>query len=201
MPEKQWMDDLLLKAWIQGDRAAGDKLFARHYPSVARFFHNKISAEAREDLIQDTFLACWRSATHLRGPVNFRAYLLGIARHVLMDHLRQLGRRKARMISALDLEEMPVVSFDLSPVAIVVQQEEQRLLLEALRRIPLDHQIALKMHCWEQRTAAEISEVLGIPLGTAKTRLHAGRAHLKDQLRKTARSSEALAKHAGRLDR
>jgi len=196
-------DQVLLEAWCGGDRAAGAELFERHYPAVARFFHNKVSEAAQEDLIHETFLACLKSATRFRGQASFRAYLFGIAHHVLADHLRRLGRRRAWLApdSDVDVDEVPAVSFGLSPIAIAVQHEEQRLLLEALRRIPLIYQIALELHYWEELTAAEIGEVLGVPLGTAKTRLRDGRAYLEAQLRQIASSSEALRSTLDDLDR
>ncbi len=202
MPEGREVDDVvLLEAWCRGDRAAGAELFERHYPSIARFFHNKVSEAAQEDLIHETFLACLTSAARFRGQARFKTFLFGIAHNVLADHLRRLGRRMARLGSETDVDETPAATFDLSPVATAVQHQEQRLLLEALRRIPLIHQIALELHYWEELTAAEIGEVLGVPLGTAKTRLRDGRGYLEVQLRELARSSEALRSTLDDLER
>lgn len=193
MPEGPVVDDVaLLEAWGRGERAAGAELFERYYPSVARFFHNQVSEAVQEDLIHETFLACLASAAHFRGQARFRTYLFGIAHNVLADHLRWLARRNTRLGPEADLDKTPAVSFGLSPVAAAVKHQEQRLVLEALRRIPPLHQIALELHYWEELTAAEIGEVLGVPLGTAKTRLRDGRAYLEDQLRNLASSSEAL---------
>ena len=50
-------DGALVDAWRSGDRAAGKRLFERHYSGVARFFRNKVG-EGEGDLIQRTFLAC-----------------------------------------------------------------------------------------------------------------------------------------------
>jgi RNA polymerase sigma-70 factor (ECF subfamily) len=202
MPEGPVVDDVvLLEAWGRGERAAGAELFERYYPRVARFFHNQVSEAVREDLLHETFLACLASAAHFRGQAHFRTYLFGIAHNVLANHLRRLARRNARLGPEADLDETSAGSFGLSPVAAAVQHQEQRLLLEALRRIPLLHQIALELHYWEELTAAEIGEVLGVPLGTAKTRLRDGRAYLEDQLRDLSSSPEALRSTLDDLDR
>ena len=204
MSKGRVVDDLvLLEAWCRGDRGAGSELFERHYPAIARFFHNKVNEAVQEDLIHETFLACLKSAARFRGKASFRAFLFGIAHHVLSEHLRRLGRRQARLGTEtdVDVDETPAVSFGLSPIAIAVQHEEQRLLLEGLRRIPLIYQIALELHYWEELTATEIAEVLGVPLGTAKTRLRDGRAYLEAQLREIARSPEALRSTLDDLDR
>ncbi len=192
MPEGPTVDDIaLLDAWCQGDRSAGDELFERYYPSVARFFHRKVSEAAREDLIQETFLACTTCAPRFRGEARFRTYLYAIAHNILASHLRRLGRNRSRLGSEVDVEEMPAESFGPSPVATVAQHEEKGLLLEAMQRIPRTHQVVLELHYWEDLTVAEIGELLGVPLGTAKTRIRNGRAYLEDLLPDLARSSGA----------
>jgi RNA polymerase sigma-70 factor (ECF subfamily) len=202
MPEGREGDDrVLLEAWRRGDRGAGDKLFERHYQSVARFFRNKASEAVQEDLIHETFLACLRSVAGFRGQASFRTFLFAIAHHVLVDHLRWMGRRMAHLGSETEVDELPAVCFGPSPVAVAVLHQEQRLLLEALRHIPLIHQIALELHYWEDLTAAELGEVLGVPLGTAKTRLRDGRVYLEQQLRRLASSPEELRSTVDNLDR
>lgn len=198
-------DHALLAAWSRGDQAAGAELFDRHYPSVARFFHNKVGEAAQDDLIQETFLACLASAARFRGQAQVRTFLFGIAHNVLALHLRRTRGRLDRAGGAggpggadladdapADVGEEPAISLGLSPVAAAAQREEQRLLLEALRRIPLIHQVALELHYWEDLSAAEIADAVGVPLGTAKTRLRDGRSYLEAQLRALARSQELL---------
>jgi RNA polymerase sigma-70 factor (ECF subfamily) len=202
MPDRALIDDAaLLEAWRRGDRSAAAELFERYYPNVARFFHNKVSDAAQADLVQKTFLGCLEGAARIRGPTGFRPFLFGVARHVLVDHLRERGRRLARLGPELDVDETPAVSFGLSPITSAVRREEQRLLLEGLRRIPLLHQVALELHYWEGLTAAEIGEVLAVPRSTAKTRLRDGRAYLEQQLRELARSPEALQSTLDNLER
>jgi RNA polymerase sigma-70 factor (ECF subfamily) len=209
--EREIDDAALLEAWRKGDRTAGAVLFDRHYASIARFFHNKVNEAAQEDLIHDTFLACLASAAAFRGESRFRTFLFGIAHNILAGHLRQLGRRMARLGSETDVDvdlaadtnagELMAMSLGPSPVATVVQHQEQRILLEALRRIPLMHQIALELYYWEDLTAAEVGAVLGVPLGTAKTRLRDGRAYLAERLLELTRSTEALQSTLDDLER
>lgn len=177
-------DAVRLRAWCEGDRAAGAALFERYHGCLARFFHNKVDEAAREDLIHETFLACLASAARFRGEARFRTFLFGIAHNVLADHLRRLGRRMARLGSQSDLDVAvaKAVSLEPSPIAAAAAHEEQRLVLEALRRIPPIHQITLELHYWEELSAAEVGAVLGLPLGTVKTRLRDGRAYLEAQL-------------------
>lgn len=186
-------DAELVDAWRAGDRGAGEALFERHYDAVARFFHNKVG-EAASDLIQRTFLACCEASQRYRGDGTFRSYLFAIAYRLMCKHFEE--QRSDR----LDFES--VSAHDVSPSAneVLVQQQEQRLVLEALRRIPLEHQVLLELHYWEQMTVAESAAVLGLPLGTAKTRLRRARELLDDRLGALATSPELLASTAANLE-
>src|SRR5262245_60999657 len=83
-------DLALLNRWRDGDRAAGEALFARHFDGLYRFFEHKTGGDA-DDLTQRTFLACVRSRDQFRGASSFRTYLFAIARHELYAHLRTLA--------------------------------------------------------------------------------------------------------------
>jgi RNA polymerase sigma factor (sigma-70 family) len=175
-------DSTLLRSWGGGDPRAGDRLFRRHAPAVTRFFRNKISSDL-EDLVQQTFLRGLAARTNYRSEGPFCAYLLGIAYYVLIDYYRATSRAPA----ALDVDEISAHDLCPSPSLVVAERREHQLLLLALRRLPLIHQVALELHYWEGMTSREIAETLGIPHGTAQTRIARGReliaAHV-EQLRR-----------------
>lgn len=164
-------DDELLTRWSAGDVEAGTALFRRHYTAVYRFLRSKIDDDI-EDVVQATFLACVESAERYTGASTFRTYLLGIARHKVLHHLRKWHRNSG----AIDPESMSVESLTHSPSRVVAGREEEKLLFAALRQIPLDYQIVLELHYWEQMTVTEIGRVLECAPGTIKSRLHRGRA-------------------------
>lgn len=170
-------DGELLQAWGAGDRAAGEELLARHFEAVVRFFQNKIDRD-HDDLIQKTFLGCLEARARFRGDGSFRAFLFGVAHNVLGKHLRQRYREPA----ALDFAHVSVAELGDSPSLLVAEDQQQELMLHALRRIPLDHQAVLELHYWEGMTAAEIGEMLGVPVGTAKTRLRRAKQLLAAEL-------------------
>lgn len=195
-------DELVaLRAWRKGDRGAGAMLFERHYASVARFFRNKVPDSVQGDLVHDTFVACLARVDELRGESKLRTFLFAVARNVLATYLRKKYSRATRIDDDADLEELSAASFGLGPLGPLVVRQEQRLLLEALRRIPLVYQTALELFYWEDLTAAEIGVVLGVPLGTAKTRLRDGRGYLERKLAELARSPEQLRSTLDDLER
>ena len=174
-------DAALLRAWSDGDRAAGQALFERHFEAVARFFRNKAD-DPIDDLIQKTFLGAVESRGSFRGESSFRAFLFGVARNVLGKH----WRARARDRLDFDGDEVSVHELGASPSSAYARDQEQLMLLDALRRIPLEYQIVLELHYWESMTAAEIGSALGIPVGTAKNRIRRAKQMLEGELRALA---------------
>lgn len=147
-------------------------MFSRYYEPVARFFLNKVG-DAGQDLIQRTFLACVEGASRYRGDGSFRSYLFAVAYRQLCRHYRD------RAGDRVDLASVSSLALDASLSGMVVEREELRLFLAALRTIPLDLQVVLELHYWEQCSVAEMAAALEIPEGTVKSRLRRGREQLR----------------------
>jgi RNA polymerase sigma factor (sigma-70 family) len=188
----------LVEAWRGGDREAGRRLFERHYAAVARFFRNKVG-EAGPDLIQRSFLACVEGRERFRHEASFRSYLFSIAYKVLCKHYREMRRDQSREEARVDFEEASVHQLG-SMLGAVAARQEQRLLLEGLRRLPVDYQVVLELHYWEGMSGSELAEVLAIPVGTAKTRLRRGRELLEARLGELGSSTSLLQSTLANLD-
>src|SRR5690606_41355579 len=107
-------DASLLVVWQQGDQSAGERLFDRHADAVARFFENTVRRGA-EDLTQATFLRVLEGGDRIREGGSFRAFMLGVARNVLREPIRELvrGRRiDPEEYSMADLEPRPSSGLD-----------------------------------------------------------------------------------------
>ena len=189
-------DEELLDAWRQGDRRSGAVLFERHYESVARFFRNKVGDRDGADLIQKTFLALVESRERFRGHSSFRTFLFAVARNVLGKHYRAKRRDGER----LDFGLTAVHDLGPSPTQILAKHGEQRLLLQALRRIPLDYQVILELYYWESMKAADVAAITNIPVGTARTRIRRAKQLLEQQLTVIADSDARLESTITRLD-
>lgn len=184
-------DEDLLQRWRCGHAVAGEILFDRHYETVRRFFRNKVPAAATRDLVQETFLACVESCGRFAQRSTFRAYLLGIAHHVLIDHLRR-SLRDAGADRELDLDNIILEHVRPTGEDAVIAKRERRLLLRALRSLRFPLQVVLELRYWESMSDTEIAEVLDEPLGTVKTRLRGGRIALEAKLAELASSPEVL---------
>lgn len=204
----------LYLAWCDGDRKAGAELFDRHYEPLARFFHNKVDESASADLVQAAFLACTESKDRFRGDATFRTFLFAIAHHLLCAHYKSRRRealhraspwqKRAPLASESDdgADFAEICSADLAPSPSSIHRagEEQRLVLEGLRRIPIECQEVLELHYWEQMETAEIADVIGVPQGTVKSRLQRGRRLLAEKLSRLTTSKDVLRSTLSDLD-
>lgn len=168
----------LLEAWRGGDRRAGEQLFERHFDAVSRFFRNKVDVGV-DDLIQRTFLACVESRERIRGSSSFRTFLFAVARNLLYKYYRGQHRHGGK----IEFGVTSVHDMAPSPSVVVAEHQQQRVLLQALRRIPLEHQIIVELYYWEQLTSAAIAEVIDVPHGTARTRIRRAKLLLEEQMR------------------
>ncbi|MEM9463646.1 MAG: sigma-70 family RNA polymerase sigma factor [Myxococcota bacterium] len=164
----------LLHAWREGNAAAGEQLFERYFDPVGRFFFNKISGEP-DDLVQETFARLVQGRDRVR---EFRPYLFGVAYNVLKAYIRS----KQRPEEPDELDSCSAQDLGPGPSTMMHRRQEQRLLLEGLRRIPLEYQTVLELHYWEDMTTAQIGAALGLPIGTVRSRLRTGRAKLEQAL-------------------
>jgi RNA polymerase sigma-70 factor (ECF subfamily) len=184
----------LLDRWRDGDPQAGNDLFRRYFRSVYQFFRDKVSGE-EDELIQATFLACVRGRDQFRNEGTFRAYLFSLARNELYRHLRRLARD-----ANLDFAVTSLAAVTASPSSAVALDERQALLAAALRELPLQQQLVLELHYWEDMRPRELAQVFEIAEPTARLWLFRARKALRARLEHATglplggqRGAEALA--------
>ena len=194
----------LLDAWRSGNLAAGEELFERYYHTMVRFFSNKLQ-DSIADLVQQTFMACVEGRDRMRDTSSFRSYLFAVAHNKFRAHLRARYRGSRAANGSGEPEEpdfatLTIQDFAPGPSTLVVRHREQRLLLEALRHIPVDYQLLIELRYWEQLKTIEIAEILGVPHATVRSRLRLAHGHLKEALGSLAHSPRELESTVTRLD-
>jgi RNA polymerase sigma-70 factor (ECF subfamily) len=174
-------NDLITRA-RRGDAEAFTRLFARHQHAVFRYAAHMCGREHGDDIVQDTFLALLRqTARHdaPRGPVG--AYLLGIARHLV---LKRLGARyDARETDALDadLDWAPAAE---GPTALdaLAREELVGAVRVAVDALPPAYRETIVLCELEELDYAAAATVMACPIGTVRSRLHRARALLAASL-------------------
>ncbi len=172
------------------DAEAFDSLFARHAGAVRDRLARIVRSEsAAEDLLQEVFLRVWIRADQWAGHGSVRAWLLGIAAHLALNHLRSSRRRRHRPLEAPpagggDEEEdlIPGWMIDASAVAApdaAELAERAETLRRLLGELPEEKREVLEMIYQEQLDIREAAERLGVPPGTIKSRLHYARQMIR----------------------
>lgn len=167
-----------LELWRSGDRIAGDRLFEKYLPLMYRFFNRKIGGDVG-DIVQATLLTCVEKTENFEGRGTFRSFLFGIASKKLLEHFSKL-RNPTR--TAVDFSVTSLADLGLTPTQIIRDAQYSRLVLEAMRQIPIERQLLLELYYWEDLTILEISEIYGINEDTMSSRLQKARKVLKEKL-------------------
>lgn len=189
-------DTALLEAWRAGDQRAGSELFDRYYLPIRRFFRSKVGDEF-EELVQVTFTRCVEGQHRFRGEGQFRSYLFSIAANLLRERLRRSYRGPQ-----FDPDKSSVADLQMpAPSSVLGARRESTILLEALRRMPINDQIILELFYWEEMKTAAIAQVLGVPHGTARSRLRLARDRLRGHVDELARTPKELESTVSGLQR
>lgn len=165
-------DAELLLAWRNGDTNAGEALFDRHADAVARLLANKVDDDVAE-LLQATFVRILDGGEQLRPGRAFRTYAMTTARNMLRKHLRE--RQRGRDI---DFEVDSIAELARRPSSILGERDEHRLLLEGLRRLPIDDQLMIELYYWEFKNPGDPNPATRRAFGSNSTGSHGVRRWL-----------------------
>jgi RNA polymerase sigma-70 factor (ECF subfamily) len=179
-------DDLrLIRACLDGDTAAFGILVRRHqdrlYHTVYRLVEN---AEDAQDVVQEAFLHAYQSLDSFKGDSLFFTWLYRIAVNTAISL-----RRKRRVVLSIDAGrngEPGVEPMDPSEVTQpghdLEQQEQELRIQRALARLSPEHRAVLVMKDMEGQKYETMAEVLQVPIGTIRSRLHRARLELRELL-------------------
>jgi RNA polymerase sigma-70 factor (ECF subfamily) len=126
-----------------------------------------------EEILQDTMLAVWRGAGSFRAESSVRSWVIAIARRQARDRLR---RRRPRLVDDATLSGQP--STDPGPELVALERAEVAEVAGAIRALGPAHREVLGLAFGAGLSLPEVAQVLGVPLGTVKSRLAAARTAL-----------------------
>lgn len=180
------MDRELVIRAQQGDESAFAELTARIAgPMYATAQHILNDAGRAEDAVQQAMINIWQHLPRLSDPDRFQSWAYRI---VIRSAYAEARRRRLWMLSSDAARESPMPTRDHAP-AIVDRDQLER----AFRRLPIDHRAVLVLKHYSGLSNSEIAEVLAIPEGTVRSRLHHGIRALRAALEADAREPERSA--------
>jgi RNA polymerase sigma-70 factor, ECF subfamily len=166
-----------------GDSSAFDALVEARVGSMLRLAMAITGDEAEaRDAVQDALVSAWRQLASLRDPEAFDAWLT----RILVNRCRKgVRRRGVRRLHEVPVEAADVVA-DAGSADVAGAVAERRALERAFDRLSIDERTLLVLHHLEGRSLPSIAAVLGIPVGTAKSRLSKARLALERALDREA---------------
>jgi RNA polymerase sigma-70 factor (ECF subfamily) len=176
-------DEELMRALAGGSEDALRPLYARYAPAVFGLAAHSLERAAAEEIVQDVFLALWRSAEQYdaaRGAL--RPWLMQIAHHRVLNELRRRSRRP-QLAADPDGDRLAALPDpDPGPSAAAWSEYRRGAVRRALELLPPAQRQALGLAFFDELTHEQVADVLQLRLGTAKTRIRAGLAKLREQL-------------------
>ena len=176
-------DEVLIRQASRGDRDAFAALAAprldRLFATAALILRDRGHAE---DAMQEALVRAWRDLPSLRDPARLDAWLRRLLVNACRDESRR-GRRHESNIRLLPDHDRPTPD---SSTALADRDAIDR----GLAQLSLDHRTVIVHHYYLGLPLAEIADALGIPVGTAKSRLHHARLALRESIGLDGQPSE-----------
>ncbi|MFO7639304.1 MAG: sigma-70 family RNA polymerase sigma factor [bacterium] len=188
-PEGQPPDLELIRRTQQGDTTAFDELMIRYNHAVYRLAWSFVRNHAdAEDVSQEAFIRAWRAIGRFDPKYRFYTWLHRITVNLCMNHFRR--QKRANLVPlpggepGSEWQDMP------DPNSGVEDGELRRALDKALNELPDDQRAVLLLRAREELSYEEISQALGIPVGTVMSRLSRARGRLRGLLKEQLPASK-----------
>jgi RNA polymerase sigma-70 factor (ECF subfamily) len=168
-------DRELVSAAQAGDRAAMDALLRRHYDRIFALCRRVTGSDADgADAAQEALIAIVRGLPRFDGRARFSTWVYRVATNVCLDELR---RQRRRPVPGLGEADEAAAADPMDDVPLLEDRVGDRIDIDAaLATLPPDFRAAVVLRDVCQLDYAEISQVLGIPPGTVRSRIARGRA-------------------------
>jgi RNA polymerase sigma factor (sigma-70 family) len=176
-------DEELMRQVADGSTEALGLLHRRFARLIFGLAVQSLDRAAAEDLVQEVFLAVWRNARRFepeRGTV--RAWVLQITHFRLLNELRRRSRQPEVVPDPEGLVLASLPASDPGPAEATWEQHRRAVLKSALDELPPPQREALSLAFLDDLTHEQVAAELGLPLGTAKTRIRAGLLKLRSTL-------------------
>jgi RNA polymerase sigma-70 factor, ECF subfamily len=169
-------DLALVDAIAAGDKHALQALYGRHHVKVYRFALRFLRDEAgAEDMVSEVFFDVWRQAERFERRSQVSTWLLAIARNKALSTLRRRSNEQLDEEVAEFIEDPAD-----NPEVMMQKQERASILRNCLEQLSAAHREIIDLVYYHERTIEEVSEIIGVPVNTVKTRMFYARKRIAE---------------------
>lgn len=187
MDTQKAIDHALMRQVQQDDFEAFEKLVDRYKGRLVNVITRMLNDQAEaEDLVQETFLRVWTHRQDYDFSYCLSTWIYTIALNLAKNELRK--HRKFKFFNLIEMAEKGIEIPDpkMGPSAL------GHMLDQAIATLPAKYKTAFLLRDVEQMSYEEVAQILGVPLGTVKSRVNRARAVLKDELKPKLEQTRAL---------
>ncbi len=186
-------DDIgLVKSSVKGDREAFNALVEKYYKKIYNLAYRFVGdTEEANDLAQEIFTAAFQNLKKFRGDAKFSTWLFQIATNRGKNRFKYLKRRgyfanRGQADSDEDREsgQRAIPDFSTNPETLLAGKQIQKIVQDAINELDPDHKEIVILRDIEGFSYDEIAQILNLPEGTTKSRLHRARMVVKEKLKK-----------------
>ncbi len=189
MPEEKLSDHALIEATKAGDEAAFAEIMGRYRSPITNYLYRFLNDyEEAVDLAQETFVRVYFAIDRYHTQFAFSTYIYRIATNLAISEIRRRKRRKLLSLTGLfQSDDDLAVEFqppDKRPLpdAALIDGERDRTIAAAIATLPEKYRVPIILRDIEGKSYDEVAEIMGLGLGTTKSRISRARGLLKEKL-------------------
>jgi RNA polymerase sigma-70 factor (ECF subfamily) len=187
--EERTSDHTLIEATRNGDEQAFAEIVSRYRNQITNFLFRFLNDyDEAVDLAQETFVRVYFAIDRYHTQFAFSTYIYRIAANLAISEIRRRKRRKLLSLTGLfqseddaQVEFQPADTRNL-PDADLIEDERNRTIAKAIAALPEKYRLPIVLRDIEGRTYDEVAEIMGLGLGTTKSRISRARGLLKEKL-------------------
>ncbi len=190
VPSEPLSDHQLIEATKQGDEAAFAEIVNRYRNPITNFLYRFLNDyEEAVDLAQETFVRVYFAIERYHTDYAFSTYIYRIATNLAISETRKRKRRQLLSLTGLfQNEDDSDTEFQLPdekslPDEDLIEDERNRTIARAISALPDKYRAPIILREIEDKSYEEIAQILGLGLGTTKSRISRARNLLKDKLK------------------
>ena len=180
-------DEELIARFQHGEMKAFDSIVQRYKDPLINFVYHFLGDRIdAEDVVQETFLRVYRNKHLYRNIAKFSTWIYTIASNLAKTELRRRRRRRLLSLSQMGFDDKdyePADEFMQSPEGIVDSGMQEKIIRKEIDDLPVKFKEVVLLRDVQEFSYEEISQILGIPIGTVKSRVNRGRLRLQKRLR------------------